>query len=115
MAAEAAAAAAADRGDEKIDIEDLAKVEKLEAPTSDTSSELPLDTNEDAHLSLKQSLSKWRRVALYSLCMTSGILMFGYDYVIVGTVSAMPSFQYVFLSPVYLITDDPPWSRARGY
>lgn len=26
--------------------------------------------------------------------MTSDILMYGYDYVIVGTVSAMPSFQY---------------------
>lgn len=89
---------AADRGDEKV--EDVTKAEKMEAPltdspSSDTSSELPLDTNEDAHLTLKQSLTKWRRVALYSLCMTSGILMFGYDYVIVGTVSAMPSFQCV--------------------
>lgn len=55
----------------------------------------PLQTNEDAHLTLKQSLKKWRRVVIYSLCMTSAILMYGYDYVIVGTVSAMPSFQCV--------------------
>lgn len=33
------------------------------------------------------------RVVIYSLCMTLAILMYGYDYAIVGTVSAMPSFQ----------------------
>ena len=53
----------------------------------------PLQHNEDAHLTLKQSLIKWRRVVIYSLCMTSAILMYGYDYVIIGTISAMPSFQ----------------------
>lgn len=86
----------ADRDDAKAE---TTTVEKVEAITNVLSSgtmnsDEPLQTNEDAHLTLKQSLVKWRRVVVYSLCMTSGILMFGYDYVIIGTVSAMPSFQY---------------------
>lgn len=74
----------------------------------DNSIDEPLQTNEDAHLTLKQSLKKWRRVAIYSLCMTSAILMYGYDYVIVGTVSAMPSFQCVLsrlLLPHLILVD----------
>lgn len=53
------------------------------------------ETNQHGHLTLWQSIKKWRRVVLYCIGMTSAILMYGYDYVIVGTVSAMPSFQYV--------------------
>lgn len=54
-----------------------------------------LVANEHGHLTLLQSLKKWRRVSLYCLGMTTGILMYGYDYVIVGTTAAMPSFQCV--------------------
>lgn len=53
----------------------------------------PLEINEYGHLTLWQSIKKWRRVVLVCVAMTSAILMYGYDYVIVGTVSAMPSFQ----------------------
>lgn len=59
---------------------------------STTSGEL--DSNQYGHLTLWQSIKKWRRVVLYCMGMTSAILLYGYDYVIVGTVSAMPSFQY---------------------
>ncbi|KAK1461929.1 hypothetical protein CCUS01_01519 [Colletotrichum cuscutae] len=54
------------------------------------------ETNQHGHLTLWQSIKKWRRVVLYCIGMTSAILMYGYDYVIVGTVSAMPSFQHDF-------------------
>ncbi|KAK4132742.1 MFS general substrate transporter [Trichocladium antarcticum] len=64
--------------------------------SSDIGSSEELQTNEHAHLTLKESLKKWRTVVIYSLCMSSAILMYGYDYVIVGTVSAMPSFQQDF-------------------
>ncbi|KAL2256770.1 hypothetical protein VTK26DRAFT_1150 [Humicola hyalothermophila] len=66
--------------------------EKIETPGSASGSDELLETNEHAHLTLKQSLKKWRRVVLFSLLLSSGILMYGYDYVIVGTASAMPSF-----------------------
>ncbi|KAF6788184.1 maltose permease (alpha glucoside transporter) [Colletotrichum sojae] len=55
-----------------------------------------LDKNEYGHLTLWQSIKRWRRVVLYCVGMTSAILLYGYDYVIVGTVSAMPSFQRDF-------------------
>ena len=75
--------------------EEEAVVDLVETATGnvlpDSSDEL--QTNEHAHLTLKESLKKWRTVVMYSLCMASAILMYGYDYVIVGTVSAMPSFQ----------------------
>ncbi|KAH0428445.1 maltose permease [Colletotrichum camelliae] len=54
------------------------------------------ETNQYGHLTLWQSIKKWRRVVLYCIGMTSAILLYGYDYVIVGTVSAMPSFQRDF-------------------
>ena len=52
-----------------------------------------LSSNEFADLTLLQSLKRWRLIAFYCLGMSSAILMYGYDYVIIGTVSAMPSFQ----------------------
>lgn len=72
--------------------EDAAVDEKVENVDLTDSEEL-LQTNEHAHLTLKESLKKWRRVVVYSFCLASAILMYGYDYVIVGTCSAMPSFQ----------------------
>lgn len=57
----------------------------------------PVEADPDADLTLWQAVKKWRRVVLYCLGPTSGILMSGYDYVIVGTTSAMPSFQSALL------------------
>lgn len=48
----------------------------------------------DDNLTLWQALRKWRRVTLYCVGMSSAILLYGFDYAIVGTSSAMPSFQY---------------------
>lgn len=55
-------------------------------------------TNNDPqtqHVPLWQSVKKWPRGIAYCLALSSAILLYGYDLVIVGTVSAMPAFQYV--------------------
>ncbi|EGX93814.1 sugar transporter, putative [Cordyceps militaris CM01] len=61
--------------------------------TSNTSS---VDVDEHSHLTLFQAIKKWKRVFWYSLAISSTILMFGYDYVIVGNSSSMPAFQHDF-------------------
>ncbi|KAK1994786.1 MFS general substrate transporter [Colletotrichum falcatum] len=72
-------------------------VGRLEAVSSIASTNTSdLETNRYGHLTLWQSIKKWRRVVLYCIGMTSAILMYGYDYVIIGTTSAMPSFQQDF-------------------
>ncbi|KAM5359700.1 hypothetical protein ACJZ2D_014269 [Fusarium nematophilum] len=53
----------------------------------------PHQRDDDVGLTLYQSVRKWHRVALYCVGMTSAIIMYGFDYVIVGSTSAMPSFQ----------------------
>ena len=44
-------------------------------------------------LSLWQSLKKRKRIVFYCIGMSTAILMYGYDYVIVGSTASMPSFQ----------------------
>ena len=46
-----------------------------------------------ADMDLLTAIKKWRRTIWICVGMTSAILLYGYDYVIVGTVSSMPSFQ----------------------
>lgn len=56
----------------------------------------PADTDDSphgGHVPLWQSMKKWPRVIAYNLALSSAILLYGYDLVIVGTVSAMPAFQ----------------------
>ena len=71
--------------------------EAFEPPlkASATGSTAVIEVDEFGHLSLWQAIKKWKRVFLFSLGMSSAILMYGYDYVIVGNASAMPAFQYV--------------------
>lgn len=52
--------------------------------------------DDDENLTLIQAVKKYHRVSFYCVGLTSAILMYGYDYVIVGSTSSMPSFQYVF-------------------
>lgn len=49
------------------------------------------------HIPLWQSIKKFPRIVGYCLALSSAILLYGYDLVIVGTVAAMPQFQYVSL------------------
>ncbi|KAM0670263.1 hypothetical protein MY8738_005428 [Beauveria namnaoensis] len=55
-----------------------------------------IDVDEYGHLSLWQAIKKWNCVFWYSLAISSTILMFGYDFVIVGNSSSMPAFQQDF-------------------
>ncbi|KAJ5652881.1 hypothetical protein N7507_010307 [Penicillium longicatenatum] len=59
----------------------------------------PSSTNIPAHAThtpLWQLLKRWPKVVMYCLALSSAILLYGYDLVIVGTVSAMPAFQHTF-------------------
>ncbi|KAF2191520.1 MFS general substrate transporter [Zopfia rhizophila CBS 207.26] len=60
----------------------------------------PTTTNTEAEaddkLTLWQAIKKYRRVVGYTFGLTSAILLYGYDNVIVGTVSGMPGFQEDF-------------------
>ena len=40
-----------------------------------------------------QNAKKYRKVVAVTFGMASAILLYGYDFVIVGTVSGMPEFQ----------------------
>ncbi|KAK2605862.1 hypothetical protein QQS21_003702 [Conoideocrella luteorostrata] len=52
--------------------------------------------NLPANLTLWQSSKKYKNVIWCCIGLTTTILLYGYDYVIVGTTSAMPSFQRDF-------------------
>ncbi len=52
-----------------------------------------VETDPHKDLTLWKSVKKWPKVVLYCVGLTFAILMYGYDYAIVGTTSAMPSFQ----------------------
>jgi hypothetical protein len=51
-----------------------------------------------SHVPLWQSIKRFPRIVGYCLALSSAILLYGYDLVIVGTVAAMPQFQYVSLA-----------------
>ncbi|GJN71779.1 hypothetical protein PLICBS_005847 [Purpureocillium lilacinum] len=55
-----------------------------------------VETDPHKDLTLWKSVKKWPKVVLYCVGLTFAILMYGYDYAIVGTTSAMPSFQRDF-------------------
>lgn len=53
-----------------------------------------MNPDHEVHVPLLHSLRKSPRIVLYCVALSSAILLYGYDLVIVGTVSAMPAFQY---------------------
>jgi hypothetical protein len=61
---------------------------------SRTSTNIPAHAT---HIPLWQLLKRWPKVVMYCLALSSAILLYGYDLLIVGTVSAMPAFQYVII------------------
>ncbi|KAJ5583188.1 hypothetical protein N7535_001808 [Penicillium sp. DV-2018c] len=48
------------------------------------------------HVPLWHSIKRFPRIVGYCVALSSAILLYGYDLVIVGTVAAMPQFQHVF-------------------
>ena len=55
----------------------------------------------DEQRTLWQNVKKYRKVTYITFGLTSAILLYGYDNVILGTVSAMPVFQYVRPTSAY--------------
>lgn len=47
----------------------------------------------DEQRTLWQNIKKYRKVCWITIALTSAILLYGYDNVVVGTVAAMPVFQ----------------------
>ena len=70
---------------------DIESTEQIELAT--TLTRTPLD--DDSDLTVWQAAKKYRKIMWYCVGLTSAILLYGYDYVIVGSTSAMPSFQSV--------------------
>lgn len=52
-----------------------------------------------SHVPLWKSIRRFPRIVGYCFALSSAILMYGYDLVIVGAVAAMPQFQCVSLTP----------------
>lgn len=53
----------------------------------------PPYSNQKENESVTQSIRIFPKTLAWCLALTSGILLYGYDLVIVGNVSSMPEFQ----------------------
>ncbi len=62
-------------------------------PSLDLSPQITEQSSVNDEPNLWKSIRKWPKVLGYSLAMTSGILLYGFDTSIVGNVSAIPVFQ----------------------
>jgi hypothetical protein len=51
------------------------------------------DNDEEKNLSVWTAIRRDPKVTAYSFAVTLGILLWGFDLVIVGTVSSIPAFQ----------------------
>ncbi|KAF2025397.1 MFS general substrate transporter [Setomelanomma holmii] len=73
------------------DKKDSYSAEQISEVNSATSSEAS-----DEQRTLWQNVKKYRKVTYITFGLTSAILLYGYDNVVVGTISAMPVFQKDF-------------------
>lgn len=67
---------------------------KLRVERDESTSSLPSPSEATEKASLLASVKQSPKISAYCLALTSGILLYGYDLVIVGNVSSMPEFQY---------------------
>jgi hypothetical protein len=65
-----------------------------EVSTNSTNSASTSEASDEGR-TLWQNIKKYRKVVWITFAVSSAILLYGYDNVIVGTVSAMPRFQCV--------------------
>ena len=65
----------------------------MSASETNNNDETMTAEDQDNHLSLWQAIKKYRIIAMYTTGLTLGILLWGYDLVIVGTVASIPAFQ----------------------
>lgn len=75
------------------DRKDDFSAEQISEVNSTSTSTTPLT---DAQRTVWQNVKKYRKVSWVTLGLASAILLYGYDNVVVGTISGMPQFQYVF-------------------
>jgi hypothetical protein len=66
---------------------------ELEHGTSHASYESQALDPAEAKMTLVQAIRRWPRVFLYSLGLTTAIILWGFDFVIVGSVASMPAFM----------------------
>jgi len=66
--------------------------EQITAVNSHSTSQASSEEGDDSR-TLWQNVKKYRKVTYVTFGLTSAILLYGYDNVVVGTVSAMPNFQ----------------------
>lgn len=59
---------------------------------SNTNTQVSSEASDNSR-TLWQNVKKYRKVTYVTIGLTSAILLYGYDNVVVGTVSAMPVFQ----------------------
>ena len=74
---------------EKSDTIEMAKHEEI-APSSSEGTGREID---DGDLPLGKAIRQYPKIAGYACFVTLAILLWGYDLVIVGTVSSIPAFQ----------------------
>lgn len=55
-------------------------------------------TQPEPELSLWAAIRRFPKIVLWSLALMSTIILWGYDFALVGSVSSMPVFQYVLTS-----------------
>ena len=70
----------------------LSRLDSTISPTISSTEGVAVDEPE---LTLWQAVSKWRKLVLYCVGLSSAVLLYGYDQAIVGSVSGLPAFQYV--------------------
>ncbi|MBE3041163.1 hypothetical protein IMZ48_00960 [Candidatus Bathyarchaeota archaeon] len=55
--------------------------------------EVPANNNEVTDEGLWQRFRRWPRLSLWALALSTPILLYGYDNVIVGNITSVPEFQ----------------------
>lgn len=88
--------------EKRADIGFTHRVDEQLVPASTRDSEQEKD--EQVNLTLLESFKKWRLVVYYCLGMSTALLMYGFDTVIIGSVAAMPSFQSVPPRSILLVS-----------
>lgn len=71
------------------------QIQEVDSRATETRASSLGDLGEDGDKdrTLWQNVKKYRKVTYVTFGLTSAILLYGYDNVVVGTVSAMPGFQ----------------------
>ncbi|KAH8651421.1 general substrate transporter [Xylariales sp. PMI_506] len=70
--------------------------ESLTGVDTESSAATQPAVREEKPLTLRQYYERWPRILLWCFALTSAILLYGYDFVIVGNITSMPEFQKVF-------------------